>query len=146
MPRWPDEDCIKWVELRVREFEVGRENVPNEVPRDAFEVPQENVKKSIAPPDNIAPADHLLSEMDLRIWLASVRDKQSLSDIARAMYPRFWDKSKGKRGNQRAISLVRNAIGRVERFLNRDGEDFRYPKTWDKELNSQLSDLLNRIP
>jgi hypothetical protein len=69
-----------------------------------------------------------LTAQDLRIWLADKRDGLSLADIARREYPRYWKEGKGRKHNQAPLSLVRRAIDRVERFLNRDGDEFVYSK------------------
>jgi hypothetical protein len=124
MPNWPIYDLICWVEWRVRAFEVSREN---EKKGWAHEQP-----------------DHPLSELDMRMWLTHVRDKRSLAQIAFEQYPREWNESKGKRGNQRTISRVRRAVGRVEAFLNRSGSDFAYPKAWRQQLAWTLEDLMIR--
>ena len=80
---WPREDCIRWIEWRLRELEGGK------------------------------PCTAPLTAQDCRIWLAHERDKKSLGEIARAEYPRYWDVSRGKRGNQQIISLVRRTVERV---------------------------------
>jgi hypothetical protein len=109
MVDWPQEDLIRWVQWRVRAFEVSRENKSKGWGNE--------------------PPDHPLSEQDLRIWLSKFSDGMSLTEIARNKYSRFWQKAEGKSGkNQGPISLVRRAIDRVERFLNRNGDDFVYPK------------------
>lgn len=122
MPNWPEKELIKFVEWRVLAFEASRRNVANGLPPEQ--------------------PDHPLSEVDLNIWLAKIRDKKSLTEIARKEYPKAWNTAKGKRGNQRAVSRVRNSIIRVEGFLNRDGKDFKYPKKWKYDLDSALRQLL----
>ncbi len=122
MPRWPTEDLIRFVEVQVRAFEVAAENKKKGLPSEK--------------------PDHPLSESDLRIWLAKERDRKSLTTIARAVYPRAWNKSVGKRGNQLAISRVRNAVIRVEKFLNRDGDRFVYPRSWQRAIDRALEILL----
>ena len=84
---WPREDYIRWIEWRLRELERGK------------------------------PCTAPLTAQDCRIWLAHERDKKSLAEIARAEYPRYWDVSRGKRGNQQVISLVRRTVERVEKYL-----------------------------
>lgn len=106
---WPQEDLIRWVQWRVRALEVSRENKTRGWGGE--------------------PPDHPLSEQDLRIWLSKICDGKSLTEVARDNYSRFWKRTEGKRGkNQGPISLVRRAIERVERFLNRSGEGFAYPR------------------
>lgn len=124
MSHWPEEDLIRWVEWRVRGFEVAREKQKKGYPSEE--------------------PDHPLSELDLRIWLTKVRDGKSLTEIAKKEYPKAWKKNTGKRGNQLAISRVRNAIDRVEKFLNRGGKGFKYPKSWQKAIDSALAILLSR--
>jgi len=124
MNGWTKEDYIRFVEWRVRAFEVSRANEEKGIPPES--------------------PDHPLSELDLRIWLAQVRDGRSLSQIARKEYPRAWKTNTGKRGNQRAISRVRNSVTRVEKFLNRGGLGFCYPKKWQQELEASLKHLLLR--
>src|SRR6266849_4751734 len=79
---WQREDYIRWIEWRLRELERGK------------------------------PCTAPLTVQDCRIWLAHERDKKSLAEIARAEYPRYWDVSRGKRGNQQVISLVRRTVER----------------------------------
>lgn len=124
MPNWPEKDFIKFVEWRVLAFEGSRRNV-----------------KEGLPPER---PDHPLSELDLNIWLAKIRDKKSLTEIAQEKYPKAWKKGKGKRENQLAISRIRNSINRVEKFLNREGKEFKYPKKWKSEINEGLRLLLLR--
>jgi hypothetical protein len=124
MVDWPQEDLVNWVEWRLRHFEVDRENA----------------KKGFG----IEGPDHPLSERDLRIWLAYERDDRSLTEIARKQFARYWKTGKGKRDNQRAVSLVRNAIARVEKFLNRNGKEFNYPKKMRDELNASIQDFFTR--
>lgn len=104
MVDWPNEDLVNWVRWRIRAFEVARDYRKRETASD--------------------PPDHPLSEMDLKIWLASHQDRKSLTTIAREIYSREWKKTKGKRGNQSGVSRVRRAIGRVEKYLNRGQPDF----------------------
>jgi hypothetical protein len=124
MVDWQEHDLIRFVEWRVRAFEVARQEQKAGIPADE--------------------PDHPMTELDLTIWLSSIRDKKSLSTIAHEQYPREWKKGTGKRGNQKTISRVRNAISRVEKFLNRDGDGFAYPKSWQKEIDSALRMLLSR--
>jgi hypothetical protein len=117
MVKWREDDVIRFVEQRIRAFEVANEQ-----------------RKQGLSPDK---PDHPLSEMDLRIWLATVKrggKRKSLTDLAKEMHPRIWKKGTGKRGNQRAISLIRNSIRRVEKFLNRKGEGFAFPKAWQRDI------------
>ena len=58
-----------------------------------------------------------LTLQDCHVWLAHKRDGKSYADIARAEYPQFWDTNKGKRGNQKIISVVRRTVDRVEQYL-----------------------------
>lgn len=75
-----------------------------------------------------------LTELDLRIWLAEKRDGMSHAEIGRREYPRRW-KGKSRKQNQGLLSLVRRAIDRVERFLNRDGDEFVYPKCHKEKVS-----------
>ncbi len=59
-----------------------------------------------------------VTPLDCRNWLAHRRDGKSYAEIARAEYPRHWEKGKGKRGNQKIISLVRRSVDRVEQYFN----------------------------
>ncbi len=59
-----------------------------------------------------------MTPLDCRIWLAHRRDEKSYADVARAEYPRRWEKGKGKRGNQKIISLIRRSVNRVEQYFN----------------------------
>ena len=123
MDDWSKQDFINWAKWRIRTFEVCREN-------------EKKGKRSELP-------DHPLSELDLRIWLAH-QDGESLSEIGRKQYPRQWKKGKGKRDNQTAISRIRRAIERVEKFLNRGKRGFAYPKKWQDQLNEVLNNVLFR--
>jgi hypothetical protein len=68
-----------------------------------------------------------LTAQDLRIWLMEKRDELSLADVARNEYPLYWQPG-GRKHNQPVLSAVRRARDRVERFFNRGGDEFRYPK------------------
>ncbi len=118
MVNWPKHDLINWVEWRVRAFEVAREN--------------------LARGFGAEPPDHPLTERDLKLWLSKERDGQSLTQIARNEFAPYWKTNTGKRGNQRSISLVRNAVSRVDRFLNRGRVGFKYPKDWERQLDEHL--------
>lgn len=96
---WPLDDYIRWIEWRLRELERG---IANGCP---------------------------CSAQDLRIWLTRERDKKSLAEIARLEYRHYWLDGKEKRRNQAAISVVRRAVERVERYLNRSP---RGPRTGPK--------------
>ena len=85
--RWPLEDEIRWIEWRLLELEHG--------------------ESCNAP----------LTAVDCRIWLSHKRDGKSYTEIARLEYPRYWEGSTGKRGNQKTISLVRRTVNRVEQYL-----------------------------
>jgi|HubBroStandDraft_5_1064220.scaffolds.fasta_scaffold267254_2 hypothetical protein len=69
-----------------------------------------------------------LTLQDLRVWLAAKRDNLSLAEIARREYAPFWDEDQSRKENQKALSVVRRAVSRVEKFLNRDGDEFVYPR------------------
>ena len=96
--RWPLDDEIRWIEWRLRELEKG--------------------KACSAP----------LTLQDCHVWLAHKRDGKSYADIARAQYPQFWDTNKGKRGNQKIISLVRRTVDRVEQYLTHPNRKHRNSK------------------
>jgi hypothetical protein len=74
-----------------------------------------------------ALSEYGLTVQDLNIWLMDQRDGMSLADIARDEYPRYWQAG-GRRTNQMILSAVRRAKGRVKKFFNREGDEFRYPK------------------
>jgi hypothetical protein len=67
-----------------------------------------------------------LTRQDLRVWLAAKRDELSLAEIARREYAPYWNEEQSRKENQNALSVVRRAVDRVERFLNRDGDEFVY--------------------
>lgn len=58
-----------------------------------------------------------LTPIDCRIWLANKREGKSHAEIARKAYQRLLNDGKGRRGNQKAISLVRRTVRRVEQYL-----------------------------
>jgi hypothetical protein len=122
MVDWPEKDLINWVKYRVRAFELARENEKTGI---ASEEP-----------------DHPLSEMELKIWLASQEDKKSLSAIAREQYSKDWIEGKGKRSNQLAISRIRRSIRKVEKYLDRGKPDFGYSKKERKQLNEAIKKAL----
>lgn len=126
MVDWPEKDLISWVEWHVQAFEAARERA--------------------AKGHELDEPEHPLAELDMRIWLASKRDKKSLSVIAKQEYPKAWKQETGRRGNQRAISRIRHAIERVENFLNRGKPDFGGPKKWQKKVDAELRDFFNGRP
>jgi hypothetical protein len=67
-----------------------------------------------------------LTTQDLRVWLAAKRDELSLAEIARREYAPYWNEDQSRKENQKALSVVRRAVDRVEKFLNRDGDEFVY--------------------
>ena len=75
--------------------------------------------------------------LDCRIWLSHRRDAKSYADIARAEYPRHWEKGKGKRGNQKIISLVRRAVNRVEQYFNDPS------RHWTRADREEVARLVN---
>ena len=75
---------------------------------------------------------------DLDIWLSSQRDKKSWAEIARAKFPRFWNPDTGRDANHRAISLVRRAFDRVNKFLNQGGHGFVYRSARVTRVRQQI--------
>lgn len=122
MVDWPQKDLINWVRWRIRAFEIARENEKKKIGSE--------------------PPDHPLSELDLRIWVASIEDKESQSAIARKLYGKGWAKGTGKRKNPAAISRIRRSIARVEKYLNRGKPDFFQTKRQRKEFNEVLRRVL----
>ena len=122
MVDWPQRDLINWVEWRIRAFEVARENEKKKIGSE--------------------PPDHPLSELDLRIWLASVKGTESQSAIARKLYRKDWVTGTGKRKNPAAISRIRRSIARVEKYLNRGEPEFFMTKKQRKEFNEVLRRVL----
>lgn len=106
-----DEKCIHCIEARIREIEEGADG-------------------------NVYP----FTRKDCLVWLARHKDGQSWAEIARKFGPR-WVQAKGKRAreNQSKISWTRRAHDRVERHLNRSGDDFEFCK------NARETDLLELI-
>jgi hypothetical protein len=125
MVDWPENDLIRWVETRVRSFEVDRENVARGFGAEG--------------------PDHPLTEVDLRIWLKKVRDGLSFSAIAKEHFGKQWKRTKGKRGNQTSISSVRRSVARVENFLNRGQNDFRYPPKMSKQMDAAMAQWFGRL-
>jgi hypothetical protein len=122
MVDWPNRDLINWVEWRIRAFEFARENKKKKIGSE--------------------PPDHPLSELDLRIWLASTKDRESQSAIARKLYRKDWAEGTGKRKNPAAISRIRRSITRVEKYLNRGKPDFFQTKKQREEFNEVLKRVL----
>ena len=119
MVDWPNNDLINWVRWRIRAFEVARENTKKGIMSDS--------------------PDHPLSELDLRIWLASQQERKSLSVIAQEIYPREWKKNEGRRGNQSSVSRIRRSVARVEKYLNRGEPDFYRTKKQQRAFAEAMS-------
>jgi hypothetical protein len=113
-PGWSEEDRIRCVEQRLREFIAEEEQG---IPRSGGLWP--------------------LSKQDVRIWLACRKEKKSEQEIARQQYQGFGYKGSGKRKNQAGISFVRRAIDRVDEFFHLKGDD---RPLWLRQYEEQLKE------
>ena len=110
-------ECIRCVDARLREIEEGTDG-------------------------GVYP----FTKRHCLVWLAHHKEDQSWLEIARKFAP-GWCEGKGKRAreNQTKITQIRRAHDRVERHLNRSGDNLVFGKaTTEMDFSQLILDVLSQ--